>query len=203
MTKPFGLILAGGQARRLGGGDKPLLAIGGRTILARILARLEAQCAPIAISANGDPARFAPFERAIVPDSVPGQAGPLAGVLAGMDAAADHGAQTLLTVSGDCPFLPRDLETRLARARKDQERPIARAGSGGRIHPTIALWPVSLREDLRAALRRHENKVHVFQDAHGCARTDWSDTPFDPFFNVNDPADVAAAERIANTWPQA
>jgi len=198
----FGLVLAGGLARRMGGGDKALLEIGGVTILDRVLATLSGQCAGIVINANGDPKRFADTGLPVVADSVPGFAGPLAGVLAGLDwlAAQDNGVEWLLSVPGDCPFLPDDLVERLHSARRKMGTgvPLACARSGEWRHPVVGLWPLALREDLRKALTVEDlRKIEVFTARHGVAIADWPDQPIDPFFNVNTPEDAARAERVA------
>jgi molybdopterin-guanine dinucleotide biosynthesis protein A len=199
-SKPLGLILAGGLARRMGGGDKALITIGGETILSRVLARLAPQCAAVIINANGDPARFANTRLPIVPDLIPDFAGPLAGVLAGLDWAAAHMPKIadVVSVPGDCPFPPRDLVARLAAARAAERKPLACARSGDWRHPVVGLWPVELREDLRRALLdEHLHKIEIWTARHGVAIADWPVTPIDPFFNVNTPEDAAAADRIA------
>jgi molybdopterin-guanine dinucleotide biosynthesis protein A len=196
----LGLILAGGLARRMGGGDKALLRIGGVTILERVLDRLRPQCSGIIINANGDPARFAPTGFAVVADDVPGFAGPLAGVLAGLDWAAAHapGVAWIASVPGDCPFLPRDLLGRLHAARTEADVPLACAKSGDWRHPVVGLWPVALRQDLRHALVVESlRKIEIWTARHGVALAEWADTPVDPFFNVNTPEDAARAEQIA------
>ena len=152
----LGLVLAGGLARRMGGGDKARLEIGGVTILDRVLATLSAQCTGIIINANGDPARFADTGLDVVPDNVPGFAGPLAGILAGLDwlAEQNNGVEWMLSVPGDCPFLPDDLVERLHQARRKMGAgvPLACARSGEWRHPVVGLWPLALRENLRKAL---------------------------------------------------
>ena len=198
----FGLVLAGGVARRMGGGDKALLEIGGVTILDRVLATLSAQCGGIVINANGDPKRFADTGLPVVADSVPDFAGPLAGVLAGLDwlAAQNNGVEWMLSVPGDCPFLPDDLVEKLHAARRKMGAgvPLACARSGEWRHPVVGLWPLALREDLRHALTREDlRKIEVFTTRHGIAVADWPDTPIDPFFNVNTPDDAKRAEQLA------
>jgi molybdopterin-guanine dinucleotide biosynthesis protein A len=196
----LGVVLAGGLARRMGGGDKARLAIGGRSILERVLARLAPQCAALILNANGDPTRFADTGLEIVPDSVPDFAGPLAGILAALDWAAAHAPQVadVVSVPGDCPFLPHDLVTRLSSARSGERTPFACARSGEWRHPVIGLWPVNLRGDLRKALVDEGlRKIETWTARHGVAIADWPATPFDPFFNVNTPDDAAEAERIA------
>ncbi|MBM3529966.1 MAG: molybdenum cofactor guanylyltransferase MobA [Alphaproteobacteria bacterium] len=207
MTAPtLGLILAGGLARRMGGGDKPLTRVGGQTILERAIARMTPQCARLVINANGDPARFAATGLPVVADSVPDFAGPLAGILAGLDWASANapGTADVVSVPGDCPFLPRDLVTRLHAARAAAGTPMACARSGDWRHPTVALWPVALRADLRAALTVEGlRKIEIWTARHGVAIADWPDRPVDPFFNVNTPEDAAAADRLAAQHPGA
>lgn len=205
-TPTLGLVLAGGLARRMGGGDKPLTMIGGVTILDRVLARFAPQCVSVIINANGDPARFAATGLPVVADDVPDFAGPLAGILAGLDWAAAHAPDIAFVVSvpGDCPFLPRDLVVRLHEARTMQGTPLACAKSGGWRHPVVGLWPVALRSDLREAVTREGlRKIEVWTARHGVALADWPDEPVDPFFNVNTPDDAAAADRIATQHPDA
>jgi molybdenum cofactor guanylyltransferase len=196
----LGLILAGGLARRMGGGDKAFIRIGAATILERALERLRPQCTGIIINANGDPARFAPTGLPVVPDSVAEFPGPLAGILAGLDwtAAQRPGIEMVASVPGDCPFLPRDLVTRLHQARAEADLPLACARSGEWRHPVVGLWPVALRHDLRRALLDDGlRKIEVWTARHGVAVADWPTAPVDPFFNVNTPEDVARAARIA------
>src|SRR5688572_14972835 len=197
---PLGLILAGGLARRMGGGDKARIAIGGKTILDRVLASMTPQCGRLIINANGDPARFADTKLPVVADSIPDFAGPLAGILAGLDWAAAHAPDVadLASVPGDCPFLPSDLVQRLTTARAEAKTPLACARSGDWRHPVVGLWPVALREDLRRALMVEGlHKIEIWTARHGVAIADWPVEPVDPFFNVNTPEDVAAAERVA------
>jgi molybdopterin-guanine dinucleotide biosynthesis protein A len=196
----LGLVLAGGLARRMGGGDKARLRVGGVTILERVLERLRPQCARLLLNANGDPARFADTGLPVVPDDVPGFAGPLAGILAGLDWAAANVPEVgwLVSVPGDCPFLPRDLVARLHQARRAAGLPLACARSGEWRHPVAALWPVALRADLRRALVDEDlRKIEVWTARHGVALTEWPVAPVDPFFNVNTPADADRAERLA------
>lgn len=202
----LGLVLAGGLARRMGGGDKPLTRIGGATILDRVLGRLTPQVRRIVLNANGDPARFAATGLPVVADSVPDFAGPLAGILAGLDWAAAHVPDTVYVASvpGDCPFIPRDVVTRLHQARSEAGTPLACARSGDWRHPVVGLWPVSLRDDLRRALSEEGlRKIEIWTARHGVALADWPDKPVDPFFNVNTPEDAAAAERLAAQYPDA
>jgi molybdopterin-guanine dinucleotide biosynthesis protein A len=201
-TEPatYGLILAGGLARRMGGGDKGLIRIGGATILERALARVGPQCAGVIINANGDLARFARFGLPVVADDVEGFAGPLAGILAGFDWLAANAPATawLASVPGDCPFLPRDLVRRLHAARAAAGVPLACAKSGDWRHPVVGLWPVDLRADLRRALVAEGlRKIEVWTARHGVALAEWPAEPVDPFFNVNTPEDAAQAQRFA------
>ena len=198
----YGLVLAGGLARRMGGGDKARIKIGKSTIIDRVLATLSGQCVDIIINANGDPARFADTGCVVVADSVPDFAGPLAGILAGLDylAAQDNGIEWLLSVPGDCPFLPDDMVERLHEARRKMGAgvPLACARSGEWRHPVVGLWPLALREDLRKALFDEGlHKIEIWTARHGIAIADWPDRPVDPFFNVNTPEDAAKAETIA------
>ncbi|OAI24418.1 molybdenum cofactor guanylyltransferase [Methylosinus sp. R-45379] len=200
MTRCFGLILAGGQARRMGGVAKPLISVGGAPILEHVVRRLAPQCARLALNANGDPARYAAFHLPIVPDEVEGFAGPLAGVLAGLDHVAAHlpDIPLMLSVPADTPFVPLDLAQRLASGRAEAKAEIAVATSGDRVHHAVALWPVALREELRHALVKEDlRKVSGFIERYANTQVEWSDTPYDPFFNVNRPEDIEQAERIA------
>jgi molybdopterin-guanine dinucleotide biosynthesis protein A len=202
----LGLVLAGGLARRMGGGDKAFIKIGDTTILERLLARLKPQTPAVIINANGDPGRFADTGLAVVSDSIPNFAGPLAGVLAGLDwAAANRPEMTYVaSVPGDCPFLPRDLVARLHAARAEQNMPLACARSGEWRHPVVGLWPVALREDLRHALVEEDlHKIEVWTARHGIAIADWPAEPVDPFFNVNTPDDAARADELSLRYPDA
>lgn len=196
----LGLLLAGGLARRMGGGDKPLRTVGGKTILARVVERLAPQCDALILNANGDPARFAQTGLPVVADTVEGFAGPLAGILAGLDWAAAHRPDIawVASVAADTPFLPRDLVSRLHAARIAADVPLACAESDGQAHPVNALWRVDLREDLRHALVVEDmRKIDRWTARHGCALAAWPTAPVDPFFNANTPEDVAEAERLA------
>jgi len=205
-TPTLGLILAGGLARRMGGGDKPRTSIGGATILSRVLERMQPQCTRLILNANGDPVRFADTGLPVIADDVPDFAGPLAGILAGLDWAAAHAPEFtyLASVPGDCPFLPRDLVARLHQARGASGQPLACARSGEWRHPVVGLWPVALRADLRHALTKEDlRKIEIWTARHGIALADWPAEPVDPFFNVNAPEDAAAAERLAVRYPDA
>lgn len=208
----LGAVLAGGLARRMGGGDKGLREVGGQTILARVASRLGPQCDGLVLNANGDPARFAALGLPVVPDDlpddlpddVPGFAGPLAGVLAVLDWAAANrpGIRYVASAAADTPFLPDDLVARLHAGRAAADLPLACAASGGRAHPVVALWPVALRHDLRRAfVQEGERKVSRWTARHGIATVSWPDTPVDPFFNANTPEDLAEAERLVRLLP--
>jgi molybdopterin-guanine dinucleotide biosynthesis protein A len=193
-----GVLLAGGQSRRMGGGDKALRLLGGETILARVIARLRPQVARLVLNANGDPARFAGFGLPVVADSVEGFAGPLAGILAGLDWAAANapGCELVLSAATDAPFLPADLAARLA-AGMAAGADLACAASRGQPHPVIGLWPVRLREELRHALvAEGVRKVDVWTARYRLATVDFPAGEVDPFFNANRPEDLAAAEAL-------
>lgn len=200
-----GIILAGGQARRMGGGDKALKPIAGRPMLDRVIDRLRPQVGTLALNANGDPHRFSAYGLPVVADSIAGFAGPLAGVLAGMDWALAHAptARSVVTVAGDTPFFPEDLVERFLDATGDDEETIALASSGGKTHPVFGLWPVALADDLRAFLAAGETrKVLAWVDRHRRIDVAFDETQvgalrFDPFFNINRPEDVEEAEKIA------
>jgi molybdopterin-guanine dinucleotide biosynthesis protein A len=195
-----GVVLAGGLARRMGGGDKPLVEIGGRTILARVIACLEPQCECLSINANGDPRRFASFGLPVIADGVPDFSGPLAGILAGLDWAAANrpNAAWILSAPGDCPFLPRDLVARLSQALIAENAEIAVAASNGQSHPVVGLWRVASRDALRQALIA-EGLRRVGEWIARCRSTTvaWPVEPLDPFFNINTADDLAEAERLA------
>jgi molybdopterin-guanine dinucleotide biosynthesis protein A len=197
-----GVILAGGLARRMGGGDKALLPVAGRPLLAQVIARMAPQVEAVVLNANGDPARFSDFGLPVVADTVEGFAGPLAGVLAGMRWAAARGFTHVASAAGDTPFFPGDLVARLAAELSEHNR-IAIAATndpdrGLSEHPTFGLWPVDLADDLETALTTgNMRKVIVWASRHGCARAIIDDAGDYPFFNVNTPDDLAEAERIA------
>jgi len=201
MTAPLGVILAGGLARRMGGGDKPLRALGGRPILAHVIARFAPQVNPLLLNANGDPARFSEFGLRVIADPLPDHPGPLAGILAGLEAAAAMGVAWVASVPGDGPFLPMDLVARLQAAREAAGVPLACAASGGFTHPPIGLWPTALAGDLRAALLAGERKIDRWTARHGCVAVDWPTAPIDPFFNANDATELARAEALLARVP--
>lgn len=199
MKQPFGVILAGGQATRMGGGDKGLRMLGGQSLLARVEARLAPQVAEMALNANGDAARFATFEMPVIGDSVEGFVGPLAGVLAGLDWAAAQGAETIVTAAADTPFFPCDLVPQLLLASEGMTHPLVLAATpdakrGRARHPTFGLWPVALRDDLRAALEGGLRKVVMWTDLHGGREAMFPQE--EAFFNVNTPDDLAQAEAM-------
>ncbi|TGP52716.1 molybdenum cofactor guanylyltransferase MobA [bacterium M00.F.Ca.ET.230.01.1.1] len=198
-----GIILAGGQSRRMGGGDKPLLSLGKVRLLDHVAARLKPQVATLGLNANGDPARFAAMGLPVIEDTVPGYAGPLAGILAGLEwASGQAGRRWLMSAAGDTPFFPDNLVERLVAAVHDRRGAIAVTSSDGRWHPTFALWPLGLRDALRHFLVDEDNRrVSAFMERHGYVQVEFplieaGGQKIDPFFNVNTPDDLAAAERL-------
>ena len=192
MMQPLGVILAGGQATRMGGGDKGLLTLGGGTILSHVIARIEPQVDSLALNANGDATRFAELGLPVISDSISGFAGPLSGVLAGLDWAAEKGASHIVTVAADTPFFPCDLVPQLQLAAETAGTSIALARTPDGRHPTFGLWPTALRDDLRRALQGGLRKVVVWTDQHGAATAHFPDDA--AFFNVNTPDDLAKAQ---------
>jgi len=199
MIEPtVGTILAGGLARRLGGGDKAMRMVGGQTVLARLIGRLAPQVTRLILNANEDAARFAEYGLPVVGDDLPDRPGPLAGVLAGLDWAARFAPDVrwVVTVPGDAPFLPEDLVARLRAARG--KATLACAASGGRVHPVVTLWPVALRHDLRRALVDEGlHKVGAYVGRNDPAVVEWPVEGVDPFFNVNTQDDLIEADRLA------
>jgi len=184
----------------MGGGDKPMRQIAGRTILDRVIARLAPQCDGLIINANGDPARFAALGLPVIADGVADFPGPLAGILAALDWAAANRPEVSLVLSAasDCPFLPRDLVARLHAALIAGNAQLAVAASGGQSHPVIGLWSVALREQLRHALVVEDvRKIDRWTARYRLATVSWSATPLDPFFNANTIEDIAEADRLA------
>jgi molybdopterin-guanine dinucleotide biosynthesis protein A len=199
-SKTPGVLLAGGLARRMGGGDKPMRTIGGRTILERVVARLAPQCDGLILNANGDPKRFAAFGLPVVADGVADFPGPLAGILAALDwtAANRPDVEYILSAAADCPFLPRDLVSRLHQTLNEQNAQLAVAASGDQSHPVIGLWDVALREELRHALVVEDiRKIDRWTARYRLATVTWPAKPLDPFFNANTMDDIAEAERLA------
>ena len=197
--KVVGVLLAGGQSRRMGGGDKTLCVLDGVSLLERVIARLQPQVDALVLNANGDPARFAEFALPVVADSIPDFAGPLAGVLAGLDWAAVHRPDCafIASVATDAPFLPVDLVARLTAAHKAAEADLACAVSAGRAHPVFGLWPLRLREDLRRAIVDEGiRKVDEWTARHRLVTVPFADRPIDPFFNANRPEDLKAAAEL-------
>ncbi|HET7210769.1 MAG TPA: molybdenum cofactor guanylyltransferase MobA [Methyloceanibacter sp.] len=208
MTEPVvGILLAGGRSSRMGGGDKCLRMLGGQPLLARIIERLKPQVSAMLISANGDPSRFAAFGLPVVADSIAGFAGPLAGVHAGLAwVEANHpGIRYAVTVATDTPFLPADLVQRFLAARPGTPSlRVARSGEG--VHPVIGLWPVSLAAALEASLKQGERKAQTWTKDHGAVEVSFPDVEIgdkrlDPFFNINDPNQLAEAEALLGFGP--
>ncbi len=202
MTEVLGCVLAGGLARRMGGGDKGFLSLGGKPILERVIERIEPQVSSLVINANGDPERFARFGIPVVPDSVEGFAGPLAGVLAGLEWTRTHApsAQWVVTAATDTPFFPPDLVSRFLAACEGGQADLAAASSRGRAHPVFGLWPVRLAEDLRRAMTEEGiRKVDLWTARHSLALVDF-DAPYDPFFNANRPEDLSQAEALLKAF---
>lgn len=198
--KTLGVLLAGGLARRMGGGDKSMRTIGGRTLMERVIARVAPQCDQLILNANGDPSRFATFGLPVIADTIEDFPGPLAGVLAALDWSAIHrpDVEWVVSTATDCPFLPRDLVQRLHQARAAEGSPIAVAASGGHLHHVVALWSVSLRDQLRHALVKEDiRKVGFLMARYKPATAIWPDAPLDPFFNANTIGDITEAERLA------
>ena len=197
-----GVLLAGGRSSRMGGGDKCLRLLGGRTILERVIARARDQVEVLVLNAGGDPARFAAFGLAHVPDVIAGHAGPLAGILTGLEWMAERrpGARWLASFATDAPFFPLDLVERLLAAVEGEGADLAAAASGGRAHPVFGLWPVRLRGELRRAMVEEDlHKIDLWTARYRLARAEYASAPIDPFFNVNRPEDLAEAERLIET----
>ncbi|REF67890.1 MULTISPECIES: molybdenum cofactor guanylyltransferase MobA [Paracoccus] len=192
-------ILAGGLSTRMGGGNKALRMLAGETLLSRVIARLSPQCGRLAINANGEPEQFAEYGLPVIADGIGGFAGPLAGVLAGMEWAAAEGADSVVSVSVDTPFLPEDLVHRLREAAGRSGVAIAASPDDSgqlRDHPTCALWPVSLRGELHEALESGLHRIGQFAAAHDPGRAVFDSRPLDPFLNLNTPEDLARAARL-------
>lgn len=194
--RPVAVLLAGGLARRMGGGDKPLRMLGGRPLLDHVLERVRPQVRAVALNVNGDPARFAAWELLVLADPLPDNPGPLAGVLAGMRWAASLGAADMLSVPTDTPFLPESLVTGLNEARRAAGAAIACAVSSGRTHPVVALWPAALADQLEAALRGGMRRIDAWTARYSVATAQFDGGVVDPFFNVNSPDELAEAETL-------
>jgi len=196
-----GVLLAGGLSRRMGGGDKCLRDLGGRPILARIIERAAPQVGQLVLNANGDPSRFADFGLPVAADVVEGYAGPLAGVLTGLDWAAEHApdAVWLASFACDAPFFPTDMVARMLDAIEEQGADMACAVTHGRTHPVFGLWPLGLRDDLRRAMVEEElRKVDRWTARYRLVEVEFPDAasttgPLDPFFNTNRPEDLDEA----------
>jgi len=201
MNGSLGVILAGGLATRMGGGDKGALPLGSLTLFTHVINRLSPQVDGIALNANGNAARFANLGLPVIADSIDGFAGPLAGVLAGLDWASKQGATSIVTAAADTPFFPTDLAALLHREGEGMAHPLVIAATpdprrGTSRHPTFGLWPVALREDLRAALLGGVRKVVQWTDSHDGRLAMFPVDQVDPFFNVNTPEDLAQAEAM-------
>lgn len=199
MILPPAIVLAGGLSRRMGGGNKALQLLAGETLLTRVIARLRPQCAALAINANGDTEMFEDYGLPVVADGFAGFAGPLAGVLAGMEWAAAEGADSVVSVSVDTPFIPADLVYRLRDAVGRSGLAIAASTDElGRLrdHPTCGLWPVALQADLRAALESGLHRIGQFAAAYDPGRAVFDSRPVDPFMNLNTPEDLARAAHL-------
>jgi len=194
MKQPLGIILAGGRATRMGGADKGLLRLGNDTLLGHVIARLAPQVAGLALNANGDAARFASYELPVLSDPIEGYVGPLAGVLAGLDWAADQGASHVVSAAADTPFFPCDLVPVLLEAAENSPAGLALAASPGGRQPTFGLWPTALRDDLRTALNAGLRKIVLWTDNHGGTVAKFPNDA--AFFNVNTPDDLHTAEMM-------
>jgi molybdenum cofactor guanylyltransferase len=195
-----GVILAGGLARRMGGGDKGLRELGGKLLMVHVVERLSKQASPLAINANGDPSRFASFNLPVIPDRTPDTPGPLAGILAGLHWAAEAspGARFIVTAACDTPFFPQDLVARFIEEAGDVYPAVVLAQSNGRVHPVFGLWPLTLAMELEEALRRGDRKVQDWASRYPNFRVEFphirvGEMTLDPFFNVNTPEELAQA----------
>jgi molybdopterin-guanine dinucleotide biosynthesis protein A len=191
-----GLLLAGGQARRMGGGDKCLRTLAGETLLARAIARARSQVSHLLLNANGGPGRFASYGLTVVPDVIDGFAGPLAGVLSGLTWLSARQSETawLATFPTDAPFFPLDLVSRMRAVATEQGAKVVCAASGGRSHPVFGLWHGSLKDDLeRAMVDEGTRKIDAWTATHGLIEVGYDCEPIDPFFNANRPEDLESA----------
>ena len=202
----LGVLLAGGLSRRMGGGDKGLLDLAGKPMIAHALDRIRPQVSEVVLNANGDPQRFAKFGVPVVADVTDGAQGPLAGVLAGLLWARAHrpDIQHIVTASSDAPFLPRSLVATLKSHMQTHAKPIALAASGGHNHPVIGVWPVNLADDLQNQLKAGVRKVVQWTAQHGFVTVDFpffdhAGRSIDPFFNANTPEELDEARAILQT----
>lgn len=198
-----GIVLAGGQSRRMGGGDKCLETLGGTPVLAHVISRLEPQVSRLVINANGDPSRFGPFGLPVVSDRLSGFHGPLAGVEAGLAwvSAQCPECSWAVTVPGDTPFIPTDLVERLAAAAEVTDA-MAVATSDEGLHPVVGLWPVAMAGALGQALTEGQRRASRWVEMQGATevlfdKTEIGGARIDPFFNINRPEDLAAARALA------
>ncbi len=197
--KPAGILLAGGLATRMGGGDKSLKSLGGRPILAHVIDRIRPQVSALALNANGDPARLGDWGLAVVPDALPDFPGPLAGIHAGMEWARIQGIPDIVSVPTDTPFLPADLVDRLVAVRGKADIAVAKSEGSG--HPVVALWPARLADDLRRLVTEGMRRVTEFAGRHTVAYADFPVGPVDPFLNINRPEDLERAEALIRSAP--
>ena len=194
-----GLLLAGGQSRRMGGGDKCLKTLNGKSLLARVIKCARPQVDHIILNANGDVARFDSYGLTVVKDVVDGFAGPLAGILTGLEWVRNNrpDCHWVASFACDAPFVPDNLVSRLSEAIVEKNGALVCASSNGRDQPVFGLWPVALAGDLRSALvKEGVRKVDIWTGRHHLVRANWSIDPIDPFLNVNRPSDLAKAEKV-------
>jgi molybdenum cofactor guanylyltransferase len=199
----IGIVLAGGKSSRMGGGDKALVPLGGRPLLAYVIERLAPQVTEIVLNANDDPGRFGAFGLPLVADRLDGQLGPLAGIHAGLawTEANRPESRFVITVAADTPFFPADLVSRLCAATDKANSTIVVARSESGVHPVFGLWPVSLAPHLEDSLNRGARKALDFVTTHQAKEVrfppvDVGGKAVDPFFNINRPEDLAEAEAL-------
>ena len=200
MTSPIvAVLLAGGLARRMGGGDKCLREVAGRPLLSHVIERILPQVDHVVLNANGDPERFSEYGLPVIADVVEGNVGPLAGILTGLDWAARHVTECewVVSVPTDAPFLPLDYVARMMAAIEDEDAELACASTNGRTHPVAGLWALRLMLELRSALIDEDiRKIDQWTVRYRLADVEFSSEPIDPFFNANRPEDLKAAEVI-------
>ena len=192
-----GVILAGGQSRRMGGGDKCLKMLAGKTLISRIIERVSPQISTLILNANGNPNRFLDYNLPVVPDVISGYAGPLAGILTGMEWMREHHQEVhwLASFPGDAPFIPLDFVIKCLDATKHNDAQIICAKSAGRTHPVCALWNINLADGLRSAMENdHIRKIDKWSSNYSVYHKEFSVEPIDPFFNINSETDLLAAE---------